>query len=160
MASQPWSPSSDSASALYLDAELRPNRSLSQRGLVRLALFATAAFAAMGLFVFALHGVLVVHLYLLVALSGLLGAFQLFRAGSVEVVRVSADEVTVLRRRQLVWRSPTLFTRVEMEDGRDETLALWQSDRRMPIARALGAEDRRAFARELEAAISRAKRGG
>jgi len=149
-----------SSTGLYLDAELRPNRSLSPRGLARLALFAAACFALLGLFVFALHGVLVVHLYLLLALSGLLAGFQLFRAGGAETVRVSADEVTVERRRRVVWRSPTAFTRVELSDGRDEVLTLALSDRRLTIAGALGPENRRAFARELEDAIARARRRG
>ena len=121
-------------------------------------ILAVVCFAVMGGLVFALHGMLIVHLYLLLALSGLIAGFQALGAGFVETVRVSSVEVSVLRRGRVVWRSPTAFTRVDRDE--DERLWLAVQDQQIGVGRQLGLEERDAFAEALRDAIARARRGG
>jgi uncharacterized membrane protein len=84
----------------------------------------------------------------------------------IERVRVSAAEVTVTREtptaRQVIWESPTAFTRVTTErdeDDRITALTLRLSARHTEVAAALSPKERGEFGRALEDAIWRAKRG-
>jgi uncharacterized membrane protein len=64
------------------------------------------------------------------------------------------------RASQLVWESPTAFTRVqvEQEEGRTIALKLALSGREVAVAAALSPRERAEFARALERAIWRARR--
>jgi uncharacterized membrane protein len=153
------------ASPLYMDAEIRPNRSLSERGfivligIVTIANCASAAvFLAMGaVFVpfFLGFDVLAVAIAFLVSFSA---------AKRIERVQVSATEVRVTHETskwtRLVWESPTAFTRVRVEKEEERTVALKLalSGREAEVAAALSPRERADFAKALERAIWRAKR--
>jgi uncharacterized membrane protein len=87
-------------------------------------------------------------------------------ARRIERVQVSASEILVTQETpkwsRLVWRSPTAFTRVhvEREDQRAVALKLALSDKEAVVAAALSPRERAEFAKALERAIWRAKRGG
>ena len=62
---------------------------------------------------------------------------------------------------QVIWESPTAFTRVQVEredDGRTVGLKLALSGKELAVAGALSARERAEFAKALERAIWRAKR--
>ena len=90
-----------------------------------------------------------------------------FKAGRViERVQVSADAVKVTHEAgqyvRLVWESPTAFTRVTTErdeDDRCTALRLALSGRQTSVAVALSPRERGEFAKALEDAIWRARRG-
>jgi uncharacterized membrane protein len=89
--------------------------------------------------------------------------FSYRQARRRERVQVSADEVRVVHevgaQKRTVWRSPTAFTRVEVEaKGQPElriTLAL--SRRRLVVAGQVSPQERADFADALEAAIRSAR---
>lgn len=152
---------------LYLDAEIRPNRSLSQRGFIILIGVITAVNLASGL-VFLRLGAPLVPVFLGVDVLAITVAFlSSFRAAKViERVRVSAYHVRVTREAgddvRLLWESPTVFTRVTTErDDEDQvtSVRLGLSGRHTAVAAALGPRERGEFARSLEDAIWQAKRG-
>jgi len=153
--------------ALYMDAEIKPNRSLSQRGFVVLICVVTVANVASAL-VFLRLGAKLVPPFLAVDVLALAVAFLAsFKAGRViERVQVSAAEVKVTHEAQgasrVVWESPTAFTRVTTErdeDDRVTALRLMLSGRQTAVAAALSPRERGEFAKALEDAIWRAKRG-
>jgi uncharacterized membrane protein len=87
-----------------------------------------------------------------------------FRSGqALERVRVSADEITVLRERGgrawSIWSSPTAFTRVDvLEPGRHAVcVRLACRGEEIALGAALGPVQREAFGRELEAAVRSAR---
>lgn len=149
---------------LYLDARLRPHRSLSPRG----ALWLLAPVAAMNLVsavFFFVIGAVVVPPFLGLDVLGLGLAFWFsFRgARASERVRVSADEILVELERagaiRTVWTSAPAFTRLSL-DATDEdsvTVRLTCKGRSVPLAEALGPAERRAFGVELEAALRAAR---
>jgi uncharacterized membrane protein len=152
---------------LYMDAEIRPNRSLSERGVIVLIGVITLANVASAI-VFIRLGAQLVPFFLGVdVLAVIVALIASFRAARViERVQVSAAEVTVTREtptaRQVVWESPTAFTRViteRDEDDRLTALTLRLSGRQAQVAAALSPKERAEFARALEDAIWRAKRG-
>jgi uncharacterized membrane protein len=148
---------------VYMDAEITPNRSLSRRGFVALisivTVFNTAAAA-----VFLSMGAHFVPLFLGMEVIAAFAA-SYAAARRIERVQVTARDVRVVqetpRWRQLVWESPTAFTRVlrEVEDERVVGLRLRISGKETPVAQALSPAERRAFAEALERAIWRARRG-
>jgi uncharacterized membrane protein len=153
------------APALYMDAEIRPNRSLSQRGfliLIGLVTLANCASAA----VFLSMGASFVPIFIGVDLVAVAAAFLLsFRSAQrVERVQVTPAEIRVThetpRWSRLVWESPTAFTRiaVETEDERTVALKLLLSGREVAVAQALSPRERADFARALERAIGDARR--
>jgi uncharacterized membrane protein len=153
---------------LYMDAEIRPNRSLSERGFIILISVITIANIASAL-VFLRLGATYVPIFLGVDLLAVTLAFiASFRSARViERVQVSADEVKVTyetpKAVRVVWESPTLFTRVTTErDEEDRVMALRLalSGRQTAVAMALSPRERGEFAKALEEAIWRAKRGG
>ena len=90
-----------------------------------------------------------------------------FRAGRIiERVRVSSAAVVITyeteKASRVVWESPTAFTRVATErdeENRVMGLKVILSGRQAPVAAALSPGERSEFARALETAIWRAKRG-
>lgn len=154
--------------ALYMDAVITPNRSLSERGFVVLISIVTLANLAAA-FIFLRMGATLVPIFLGVDVLAIFVAFTVsFRAArNVERVQVSQSDVVVTletpRASRVVWESPTAFTRVSVlkdeEDGRVVGLRLALSGRERSVAAALSPGERAAFAVALQDAIRRAKRG-
>jgi uncharacterized membrane protein len=149
-----------------MDAELKPNRSLSPRGFVVLISVITAINVACAL-VFLRLGAALVAPFLGMAVLAIVVAFLAsFRAGRViERVQVTAGQVKVTyetpRARTVVWESPTAFTRVNTvrdEDDRMTAVVLALSAKRRTVAAALSPRERGEFARALEDAIWQARR--
>jgi uncharacterized membrane protein len=154
------------AAALYMDAEIRPNRSLSERGFIILISIITAANCASAL-VFLRLGAPYVLPFLAVDILAVALAFLIsFRAARVvERVQVSPSAVKVTwegpKASRVVWESPTAFTRVNTERDEDDrvmSLRLALSGRETAVARALSPGERAAFAAALEEAIRKARR--
>ncbi|HWF01678.1 MAG TPA: DUF2244 domain-containing protein [Caulobacteraceae bacterium] len=153
------------AAPIFLDAEVRPHRSLSRRGrrwLLGVVVALNAATAA----VFMAIGARLVLPFLgldVVALSVAL-AVSARSDGAAERVLVSAAEVRVTRRargrEQLVWASPPAWTRCEfVDDARGPgTLRLSMSGRRLELGEALGRPERMALARDVQRALGEARR--
>jgi uncharacterized membrane protein len=148
-----------------MDAEIRPNRSLSERGFIVLIAIVTLANCASAA-VFIAMGATFVPIFLALDVLAVIVAFLVsFRAARrVERVQVSAAEIRVTwetpQQTQLVWRSPTAFTRlsVETEDERAVALKLALSGREAVVAAALSPRERADFAKALERAIWEARR--
>jgi len=153
------------ASLLYMDAEIRPNRSLSERGFIILIGIVTLANCASAA-VFLAMGATFVPFFLGIDILAVAVAFLVsFRAARrVERVQVTSTEIRVIletpKARQLVWESPTAFTRLHVEKDEERTVALKLalSGREAEIAAALSPRERADFAKALERAIWRAKR--
>jgi uncharacterized membrane protein len=149
---------------LHLDAVLTPTRSLSRTGLYVL-LGVLALFNLLVGILFLVMGAWPAPVFLGVDFMAVLLAFHLSyrQARRRERVQVSADEVRVVHevgaQKRTVWRSPTAFTRVEVEaKGQPEvrvTLAL--SRRRLVVAGQVSPQERADFADALEAAIRSAR---
>ena len=150
---------------LYMDAEIRPNRSLSERGFIVLIMVVTLL-NCVSAAVFIAMGATLVPIFLAADVLAVAVAFLAsFHAGKrVERVQVSASEVRVTEETpkwsRLVWESPTAFTRVrlETEDERAVALKLALSGKEAEVAAALSPGERAAFAKALERAIWRARR--
>ena len=150
---------------LYMDAEIRPNRSLSQRGFIVLISIVTVANCASAA-VFLALGATFVPFFLALDLLAVVVAFlvSFSAARRIERVQVSASQVRVTHETpkwsRLVWESPTAFTRVrvEKEDERTVALKLALSGKEAEVAAALSPRERADFAKALERAIWRAKR--
>lgn len=153
------------ASLLYMDAEIRPNRSLSERGFIILIGIVTVANCASAA-VFLAMGATFVPFFLGIDVLAVIVAFLVsFRAARrVERVQVTSSEIRVIhetpRATQLVWESPTAFTRLQVEKEEERTVAvkLALSGREAEIAAALSPKERAEFAKALDRAIWRAKR--
>lgn len=153
-------------SLVYMDAVITPNRSLSQRGFVVLISIVTA-FNVAAAAVFLSMGAHFVPLFLGLDLLAVIAAFLASYAAArrVERVLVTSRDIRVVQETpassELVWESPTAFTRVavEIEDERVVDLRLRVSGKERPLAQALSPAERRDFAKALETAIWRAKRG-
>ncbi|MCR5873911.1 DUF2244 domain-containing protein [Phenylobacterium sp. J426] len=156
-------------SSLYMDAVITPNRSLSERGFVILISVITLANVASAA-VFVAMGAHWVPIFLALDLAAVLVAFLISfqQAKNVERVQVSPHRVVVTyetpKWTRVVWESPTAFTRLnverDQEDGRVLAVRLALSGRETPVASALSPRERADFARALEDAIWRARRGG
>jgi uncharacterized membrane protein len=152
---------------LYMDAEIKPHRSLSERGFIILISIITAANVASAIVFLRMHAN-VVPIFLAVDVVAIIVAFLAsFRAARmIERVQVSAAEVKVTYeagdRVRVVWESPTAFTRVTTErdeENRCTALRLALSGRQTAVAAALSPRERGEFAKALEEAIWKAKRG-
>jgi uncharacterized membrane protein len=149
---------------LHLDAVLMPTRSLSRTGLY-VVLGTLGLFNLLVAVLFFVMGAKPVPIFLGLDFLAVLLAFHLSyrQARRRERVQVSADEVRVVHevgaQKRTVWRSPTAFTRVEVEaKGQPEvrvTLAL--SRRRLVVAGQVSPQERADFADALEAAIRSAR---
>jgi len=151
---------------LYMDAEIKPHRSLSERGFIILISIITAANVASAIVFLRLHAN-VVPIFLAVDVVAIIVAFLAsFRAARmIERVQVSAAEVKVTYeagdRVRVVWESPTAFTRVTTErdeENRCTALRLALSGHQTAVAAALSPRERGEFAKALEEAIWKAKR--
>jgi uncharacterized membrane protein len=148
-----------------MDAEIRPNRSLSERGFIVLIGIVTLANCASAA-VFLAMGATFVPVFLGFDLLAVVIAFlvSFSAAKRVERVQVSATQVRVTHETpkwtRLVWESPTAFTRVRIEKQEERTVALKLalSGREAEVAAALSPRERADFAKALERAIWRAKR--
>jgi uncharacterized membrane protein len=153
------------AGPLHFDAVITPNRSLPRPAFkVLMVVLIVVNLVLAG--VFWAMGALPVPIFLGLDVLGLFIAFRLnYRsARRQERVQVSAEEVRVLHqvedKGRLVWRSPTAFTRVQLDHpGEHENrLSLALSGRRWIIGRALSPDERVELARALEQAIGAARR--
>ena len=149
--------------ALYMDAVIRPNRSLSMRGfywLIGVLVFFNLAVAGLMIAL----GAFPVPIFLGIDVLAVILAFRAsYRSGGLfERVQVSAAEVRVLHqagaRSRTVWTSPTAFTRVAVEQpGEPEArIRLCLSGRALTVARALSPPEREDFAEALQRAIREA----
>lgn len=154
------------AAALYMDAEIRPNRSLSERGFIILISVITLVNVACAA-VFVRMGAHFVLPFLGIDVAAIIVAFLAsFASGRVvERIQVSPGEVRVTyetpKLSRVVWESPTAFTRITVEkDEEDRVMALRLalSGRETPVAAALSPGERGEFARALEDAIWKARR--
>lgn len=151
---------------LFMDAEIRPNRSLSERGFVILISIITLANVASAA-VFVKLGAHFVAPFLGIDLVAVIIAFMVsYRSGRViERVQVSPSEVRITwetpKDRRIVWESPTAFTRVHTERDEEDRvmgLRLALSGRQTAVAMALSPDERGQFAVALEEAIWKARR--
>jgi uncharacterized membrane protein len=150
---------------VYMDAEIRPNRSLSERGFIVLIAVVTLANCASAA-VFVAMGATFVPIFLGIDLLAVVLAFLAsFRAAKrVERVRVTSRDVSVVQETpkasRLLWESPTAFTRVQVErdEGRTVGLKLALSGKEVAVAVSLSPRERAEFATALERAIWQAKR--
>jgi uncharacterized membrane protein len=150
---------------LYMDAEIKPHRSLSKRGFYWVIGFVLVFNLITGtFFVVALHA-FPVPIFLGLDVLGVYLAFRLnySGAGQIERVQVSAAEVRVLhqygRMSRTVWTSPTAFTRVAVESAGEHhaRVTLRLSGRSVIIGPALSPPEREDLAAALEEAIRKAR---
>jgi len=152
------------AAALYMDAVIRPNRSLGRTGMA-VVLGVVIAFNLMvAVFLLVLGAPPVLPFLGLDVLALWLALRASNRALSrSERVRVTAEAITVSREdakgAKVVWTSPTAFTRVDLDQpGEHESrVRLFMSRRRLTLARALSPDERVQFAHALERAIKSAR---
>jgi uncharacterized membrane protein len=150
---------------VYMDAEIRPNRSLSERGFIILITVITVLNCASAA-VFLAMGATLVPVFLGLDVAAILAAFLLSyqAAKRVQRVQVSAREVVVTletpKGSKTLWESPTAFTRLAVNADADQVigLKLALSGRECPVAEALSPRERAEFARALETAIQTARR--
>ena len=151
---------------VFMDAEIRPNRSLSQRGFVVLITVVTVLNCAAAA-VFIAMGAYLIPVFLGLDLVAIVVAFLVSFAAAkqIERVLVTDRQVQVFREtptwRKLMWESPTAFTRVTLltEDDHAVDLRLALSGKEAQVAAALSPSERAEFAKALEDAIYRARRG-
>ncbi|MBQ1543285.1 hypothetical protein C5708_06070 [Caulobacter sp. CCUG 60055] len=152
------------SAALYMDAIITPNRSLSKRGfhvLIGALLLISAGWATF----FLIIGAPPIPIFLGVDVLAVFVAFKVsYAAGRrAERVQVSAEEVVVTHEwgeaARLVWSSPTAFTRVALEDdgAHEASLSLRLSDKAVTVGEALSPSERHDFAAALDRAIRRAR---
>lgn len=152
------------ATALYMDAVISPNRSLSRRGL-RVLMAVIIAFNLMvALFLLVLGAPLILPFLGLDILAIWWALNVSFRAADRrERVRVTVEAITVSREDErgtrLVWTSPTAFTRVDVDQpGEHEArVRLRIHRRRLTVGRALSPPERVAFGDALQRAIREAR---
>ena len=152
------------AATMHLDAVLTPNRSLPRSGLI--VLLAVLAFfnVTTGLMmVLALHAA-PIPFFLGLDFLAVAVAFRVSyrQARQAERVQVTADEVRVLHQigaqQREVWRSPTAFTRVELDgEAEDAQVRLKLSGKSLTLARQLGPRERSDFGRALDQAVRQAR---
>jgi uncharacterized membrane protein len=153
------------AGTIYMDALLRPNRSLSQKGFVvmMVALAVTSFFAGLGFW--AIGAWPVVGFFGLDVLLIFL-AFKLnFKAGAreSETVRVTAQAVAISRTTHRGetgwWQVSPAFARVQIDQPNDfdADIRLAAGGQAIPLATCLSVPERLAFAKALEAALHNAR---
>ena len=151
---------------VFMDAEIRPNRSLSQRGFMVLITVVTVLNCASAA-VFISMGAYFVPMFLGLDLLAIVVAFlaSFAAAKQIERVLVTDRQVQVFREtpnwRKLMWESPTAFTRVTLltQDDHAVDLRLALSGKEAQVAAALSPSERAEFAKALEDAIYKARRG-
>lgn len=147
--------------SLPFRAVLVPHRSLSPRGFVIFMSVLCAISFAAGMVFVALGAWPVLGFFGLDVLL-VYGAFKLnYRAArATETVEVTRDDLTITRvgptgRRRSVTRLSSTWARLQEEEAPDGTVALSLAShgRRYAVARDLGSDERRGFARALRAAL-------
>jgi uncharacterized membrane protein len=150
---------------IFMDAEIRPHRSLSERGFIILISIVTflnccsaAVFLAMGAYFVPMF----LGLDVLAVLIAFLASFA--SARQIERVRVTDSQVRVTHETpkwsRVVWESPTAFTRVSVltEDDRAVDVRLALSGKEAQVAAALSPSERAEFAKALQGAIQDARK--
>ena len=151
---------------IFMDAEIRPNRSLSERGFIVLISIITLLNCASAA-VFLAMGAVFVPMFLGADLLAVIVAFlaSFAAARQIQRIRVTDRAVSVTHETpkwsKLVWESPTAFTRVSLttEDDQAVDLRVALSGKDAPVAQALSPRERAEFAQALEQAIRQARRG-
>jgi len=149
---------------LYMDAVLTPYRSLPKAGLFVLLGLLGALNIAMAL-MFLSMGAKPIPIFLGLDFLAVLIAFHVSyrQARRRERVQVSADEICVTHevgeQTRTVWRSPTTFTRIAVEERNQPEMkvTLMLSRRRLVIAGQISPQERMDFTNALEAAIKSAR---
>ena len=148
------------AAPLYMDAVIKPNRSMTRQGLYVLLGVMIAFNLMVAIFLLILGAPPVLPFLGLDVLAMGLALRTSFRAAErSERVRVTAEAVTVSREDEkgarVIWTSPTAFTRVgvDLPGEHEARVRLMMSRRRLTLARALSPPERVDFARALERAI-------
>jgi len=150
--------------ALYMDATITPNRSLSRQGFA-LLLTGLAAINGVTAAMFWIAGAWPVPIFLGLDVLAVYIAFRVsYRSARLsERVQVSAEEVRVRyeapNAARTVWTSPTAFTAVALEDAGAPTsrVRLSLSGRKLTVGGALSPKERIAFGQALQAALHRAR---
>ena len=152
------------AQPLYMDAVIKPNRSMSRRGLHVLLGVLIGFNLLVAVFLLVVGAPPVLPFLGLDVVAVWLALRASFRAAErAERVRVTAEAVIVSREdakgARVIWSSPTAFTRVDLDQpGEHETrVRLMMSRKRLTLGRALSPPERVDFARALERAILRAR---
>jgi uncharacterized membrane protein len=149
----------------YMDAVIRPHRSLSERGFIILIAVVTIC-NCISSAVFVYYGATLVPFFMAFDVLAVIVAFAVSFAGARQVQRVTitARDVVVTHETpnwtKVVWESPTAFTRVTIEKDEDRTavVRLALSGKDVPVAQALSPRERGEFAQALERAIWEARR--
>jgi uncharacterized membrane protein len=149
----------------YMDAVIRPHRSLSERGFIILIAVVTLC-NCISSAVFVYYGATLVPFFMAFDVLAVIVAFTVSFAGAkrIERVTITARDVVVTHEApnwtKVVWESPTAFTRVAIEKDEDRTVGvrLSLSGRDVAVAQALSPGERADFARALEQAIWEARR--
>jgi uncharacterized membrane protein len=150
---------------VFMDAEIRPNRSLSQRGFIILIAVVTVLNCASAA-VFIAMGAYFVPMFLGLDVLAITAAFLASFAAAKQIERVIVTDRAVRvthetpKWTKLVWESPTAFTRVNVltEDDQAIDLRVALSGKEEAVARSLSPGERAAFAKALESAIRKARR--
>jgi uncharacterized membrane protein len=151
---------------IFLDAELRPNRSLSKNGFMALMLV-TSALVAFPAMVFLAMGAWPVAGFLGLDIVALYIAFRYSYAQgrAREYVRVTTERLDILRRDQYGRKTgqasfPSYWTRVHMDDPPepDSQLRVSASGRSATVGGFLSAEERLSLAQALRAALDEARK--
>ncbi len=149
----------------YMDAVIRPHRSLSERGFIILIAVVTLCNCVSSA-VFVYYGATLVPFFMALDVLAVIVAFAVSFAGArrIERVTITARDVVVTHEApnwtKVVWESPTAFTRVTVEKDEERTIGvrLALSGKDVPVAQALSPGERADFARALEQAIWEARR--
>lgn len=149
---------------LYMDAVLKPRRSMTRGGMWVLLGVMIAINTVIGV-MFLLMGAPPIPIFLgldvLLVWLCLRASFKAAERG--ERVRVSAETVEVttegLGPPKTLWSSPTAFTRVEIDDMGEEEwrVRLMLSGKILTLARALSPLERQTFGRQLQDAVKAAR---
>jgi len=152
------------AQPLYMDALIKPNRSLSRRGLHVLLGVVVVFNLMIAAFLLGVGAPLVLPFLGLDVAAIWLALNASFKAAERrERVRVTAEAITVSREDEkgarVVWTSPTAFTGVDLDQpGEHEArVRLRIYRRRLTVARALSPPERVEFAAALRLAIRQAR---
>ncbi len=150
---------------VYLDAELRPNRSLSLNGFQIVMVVMAAASFAVGCLFLAMGAWPVIGFFGLDVLLLWLAFRASYRAGAREreLVRVTAARVDVARAdargQTRWWTASPYFARVEVVEAEDAhpEISLRAGPDRLPLAVCLSPHERLGFAKALESALASAR---
>ncbi|MGJ3231945.1 MAG: DUF2244 domain-containing protein [Oceanicaulis sp.] len=163
----PAAPPLSGETTLYLDAEIRPNRSLPNPAFYALMIaFGVVSFIA-GLAFFLLGAWPVIGFFGLDLLI-VFAAFKLsYRDGRrLETIQITGEEIRVARRtpfgHHTAFRVPLAWTRVELngEGEPDVQARLHHKGRNLIIGAMLSPKEREALAEAVRVAIDKARRGG